>query len=116
MSLYGDNRFSHKDAIHDEVVKWYQALFCSVLDLHTLGFGTPDLLVGSAGRCELVEVKSDQGRMRGSQQRFARDWRGGKITVVRSQADVLNHILNMREKQCRIGKHGSHHDEQSEIG
>jgi hypothetical protein len=104
VSLYGDKRFSHKDAFHDEAVACYEELFCSVVDLHTLGHGIPDLLVGAAGCDELVEVKSEQGQLETNQVTFNKTWRGHKVTVVRTRADIINHVANIRERVSRIGR------------
>lgn len=89
------------DANHNSIRDWYEALYCSVVDLHSVGFGCPDLLVGVSGRSELVEVKTECGNLEPSQVRFIRDWRGSKVTVVRTQADVINHVQNVREKVSR---------------
>jgi hypothetical protein len=104
VSLYGDKRFSHKDAIHDDVVRWYEQLYCSVVDAHTLGGGFGDLIIGCAGRTEVAEAKSEHGQLEPSQITFNKTWRGSKIVVVRTQADVLNHVANIRERVSRIGR------------
>lgn len=103
------NRFAMKSLPDDnqaQVQIWYEALFCSVVDLHGIGFGTPDLLIGCAGRSELVEVKTDVGQLKKSQVRFAKEWRGSKVVVVRTQADVINHVQNIRERVSRGAKYG----------
>jgi hypothetical protein len=89
------------DSNHSEVTGWYEELFCSVLDLHKLGGGAPDLLVGCAGRSELVEVKPEAGQLRANQVTFNRTWRGNKVVLVRTQADVINHVKNIRERVSR---------------
>lgn len=89
------------DGNHSEVRGWYEELYCSVVDLHGVGFGCPDLLIGLAGRSELVEIKTDSGQLEASQVRFQRDWRGSKVAVVRTQADVANHVQNVRERVSR---------------
>lgn len=86
------------DANHAQVVSWYQELFCSVVDLHGVGFGCPDLLVGLAGRSELVEVKTDEGQLLPSQKRFGRDWRGSKVVIVRTHQDVIDHVTRVRSR------------------
>jgi hypothetical protein len=50
---------------------------------------------------ELVEVKTEAGNLEASQKLFAAVWRGPKIVVVRTKADVVNHILNLRERASR---------------
>ena len=89
------------DSNHADIVQAYEDCYCSVQDTHALGFGFPDLVVGIAGQTELVEIKTDHGRLEKSQIRFQRDWRGSKVTVVRSQADVINHVQNVRERVSR---------------
>lgn len=89
------------DTNQDQVIAWYEQLFCSVADTHGVGFGFPDLVVGIAGCNELVEVKTEAGHAEASQLRFERDWRGAKITTVRTQADVINHVQNVRERISR---------------
>lgn len=61
----------------------------SVLDLHAVGGGCPDLLVGFHGSSWLMEVKTATGSVRDSQQAFARDWRGSPVVVVRTVAEAL---------------------------
>lgn len=99
MSLRGDTRFSHRDANHEQIVGWYEGLYCSVLDLHTLGNGAPDLLVGIANQVnDLVEVKSEAGELEPNQVTFQTMWRGRKVVLVRTRADVENHVLGVRER------------------
>lgn len=94
------------DSNHREVKGWYEELFCSVVDIHHVGGGVPDLLIGCAGISELVEVKTEEGNLEPSQLTFQKTWRGPKVKIIRSQADVINHVTNIREKVSR-GKYGS---------
>lgn len=91
----------HADGNHAEVIGWYEELFCSVLDLHKVGGGCPDLLVGCAGRDELVETKPEGGQLRPNQVTFNKTWRGRKVTLVRTQADVIAHVQELRERVSR---------------
>jgi Holliday junction resolvase len=61
----------------------------SVVDLHAVGAGCPDLLVGFHGATWLLEVKTAKGLVRESQAAFARDWRGAPVIVVRTVAEAL---------------------------
>lgn len=94
------------DSNHTEIVRAYEEMFCSVVELHKVGFGCPDLMVGCAGRTELVEVKTEHGQLEPSQIRFQNDWRGSKVVIVRTAIDAQNHVLNIREKQA-TGKWGT---------
>lgn len=87
-----------KDSNHDDVVGWYGELFCSVLELAGVGFGCPDILVGCSGRSELVEIKSDEGDLNAGQRTFIRDWRGGKVRIVRTRDDVVQHVQEIRRR------------------
>jgi hypothetical protein len=98
LSLRGDHRFSRRDANHPQVVGWYEELFCSVVDLSAVGGGVPDLLVGCAGRSELVEVKTEDGDLEPNQLTFAKTWRGNPVVVVRTQAEVIAHVQRIRQK------------------
>ena len=79
------NRFAyrgHHDRNHAELAKVFQDLGCSVADTSAAGFGFPDITLGSVGVTSLIEVKDSDGRLSASQERFIRDWRGGRIVVV----------------------------------
>lgn len=89
------------DSNQGEVVAWYEELFCSVVDLHGVGFGCPDLMVGVGGRTELVEVKTEIGNAEASQVRFSRDWRGSKVKTITTHADVIAHVQEVRERISR---------------
>lgn len=98
------NRFAARsvpDKNQTEVAGWYEELFCSVVDLHGVGFGCPDLMIGLAGRTELVEVKTEAGNAEASQVRFNRDWRGSEVKTVTTHADVIAHVQEVRERISR---------------
>ena len=89
------------DQNHSEIVGAYNELYCSVLDLHKVGESCPDLLVGCAGRSELVEIKQEAGQLSPGQVLFNNLWRGNKVVIVRNRADVINHVGNIRERASR---------------
>lgn len=90
------------DANHSAIVKWYEELFVSVVELHKVGFGCPDLMVGCSGLTELAEIKTEEGELLPTQLRFQRDWRGSRVQVIRDQQDVVEHVQRMRTKQARV--------------
>jgi hypothetical protein len=94
------------DSNHGEIVKRYEEMFCNVLDLHKLGFGCPDILVAFSGWCGLREIKTEAGNLEPSQKRFMETWRGPKITVIRTIADVDNDVLNIRQQVSRGKQYG----------
>lgn len=95
-----------RDSNHADIAKMYEDAYCTVLDLSHVGFGCPDLAIALAGRMYLREIKTDHGHLEASQKTFQTTWRGPKIEVVRTQADVINDVLNLRQTISR-GSYGS---------
>jgi hypothetical protein len=90
------------DANHSTIRQCYEDHFCSVVDLHAVGRGVPDFLVGIAGLInELVEVKTEEGQLNEKQRLFQKRWKGSKVVVVRNESDVINHVYNIRERISR---------------
>jgi len=95
------NRFAARslpDENQAEVKGWYEALWCSFVDTHGCGFGTPDAVVGTAGVTDWVEIKTTNGHLEPKQVRFISEWRGSKVVIVKNKSDVINHVLNMRQR------------------
>lgn len=88
-----------RDENHGQVQAWYEQLYVSVKDTHGVGGGFGDMVVGCAGVTDIVEIKTEDGHLAPNQVTFHRDWRGSKVVTVRNQSDVINHVLNMRERQ-----------------
>lgn len=81
-----------KDLNHDEIVSAFKKLGCCVIDLHKVGHGIPDILVGAHKCWHLVEIKNTKqhyGRKGLSQrQRRMNEEMGGAILVVTTLDDV----------------------------
>jgi hypothetical protein len=86
------------DANHNQIADAYRSLYCSVFDSHACGLGFPDLVVGIGGVTVLVEIKSEDGELRASQNLFIRSWRGSKVEVVRTTEDVIAHVQRVRSR------------------
>ena len=92
-------RTAKRDANHAAIVAALRAVGCSVLELHAVGGGCPDLLVGSRGWDYLLEVKiPGYERIRQSpkhretlarQAEFRGAWRGHPVSVVTSLDEAL---------------------------
>jgi hypothetical protein len=91
-------KHGRRDSNHTDVVKWYRDLGCSVFDLADVALGCPDLLVGMAGVTCIVEVKSADGTLTGLQKTFLAGWRGGEVTIVRTQDEVIAHVQAVRKR------------------
>lgn len=94
-----------RDTNHADIAKMYEDAYCNVIDLSHVGFGCPDILIALSGRAYLREVKFERGHLEASQKTFQDTWRGPKIEVVRTQADVINDVLNLRQTISR-GSYG----------
>jgi len=92
LAAYGRvRRRGKRDGNHVPIVRGLRAAGRSVRELHGVGGGTPDLLVGWPGGMVLIEVKNPEGRNRieKSQVKFADEWKGPPPVVVRSLAEAL---------------------------
>ena len=81
------------DANQTAVVAAFRAAGASVLHLHAVGQGCPDLLIGIRGRDALVEVKDGKQapakqRLNEQQLKWHRQWRGRPVTVITSAVDA----------------------------
>lgn len=93
------NRFAyrgHHDGNHAELAKVLEDLGCTVADTSATGYGFPDLTIGLIGQTHLVEVKDSEGRLSPAQERFIRDWRGGRIVVVQTTEECIAHVQAIR--------------------
>lgn len=83
------------DANQTAIVAALRTAGATVLHLHTVGDGCPDLLVGIAGVDALVEVKDGKKppsaqRLRPDQEVFHRQWRGRPVTVLTSARQAFD--------------------------
>jgi hypothetical protein len=94
-------RYGNRDANHGEIVGWYRELGCIVAETHDAGLGVPDLFVGCVGITDPVEIKTKDGVLEASQKTFIAGWRGSRVWIVRTQAEVIEHVNNMRQRARR---------------
>lgn len=74
-------RAKRKDANHNDVTDYLQALGWSVFDTSALGYGFPDALVGKPDFCAVVEIKDgskppSQRKLTPDEQKFKDNWTG----------------------------------------
>ena len=81
-------RTDHNQA---EIVKALRDVGATVQDLHLVGHGCPDILVGFRGRNYIMEIKMPKGTLNEAETRWIGDWRG-KTYVVRSVTEALQAI------------------------
>lgn len=77
------------DANQAQIVKDLRRIGYSVISLHGVGSGVPDLLVADSSRYWLIEIKTPTGRVSPSQKEFMDKWRGPPIHICTSTEEVL---------------------------
>jgi hypothetical protein len=81
------------DTNQREIVQALRQAGCSVLPLHQLGQGIPDLLVATpTGETLLVEVKGKKGSLTPDQMQWFSQWKG-RIEIVRDPTNIP-HLLD----------------------
>jgi hypothetical protein len=96
-------RAARIDTNQPAIVALFRKLGASVLHLHTLGAGAPDILVGVAGRNALVEIKDGEKppsaqKLTPDEVDFHRDWRG-QVTIIRTEAEVVAFLAQFSQDQ-----------------
>jgi len=80
------------DGNQAEIVQALRRVGCTVQDLHAVGHGCPDVVVGRAGQTYLLEIKNgDRARLNSREQRWHNEWRG-QVAVVRTVEDALRAV------------------------
>lgn len=62
------------------------------------GNGRPDLLVGFLRESHLVETKTNNGKLRESQKKWADEWLGSPVVVARTPAQARKWLTVWRER------------------
>jgi hypothetical protein len=86
------------DANQQEIVKALLLAGASVVDLHTVGRGVPDILVAYKNMNLLMEIKDGKGKLTSSEEQFFATWRGPTV-VVHDPQDALDKLYIFTEKQ-----------------
>ena len=101
------SRFARNvDANQAQLVAVFRAAGCSVLHLHTVGAGCPDLLVGWGGVDVQVEVKDgakppSAQKLTPAEEAHHRTWRGRPVEVVRDVDEALALVARLRGEALR---------------
>jgi len=73
----------------------------SVQDIHEVGHGCGDILVGWRGLNYIFEIKTPSGRMNKLEREWWLNW-GGQYAVIRSAEEALN-IMELADVLRRLG-------------
>jgi len=81
------------DKNQKEIVEAFRRFGCSVLHLHTVGHGCPDICVGLNKKSVLVEIKDGSKTKSGKEltadeQKFHNEWKGS-LFIVENLGDVI---------------------------
>jgi len=82
------------DANQPGIVEALKDAGATIVHLHQLGEGIPDILVGFQGKCYLVEIKSGNGKLTEDQEKFMGWWRG-YATTLRSVREALDWLQDL---------------------
>ena len=86
-------RAARVDKNQKEIVEAFRKFGCSVLMLHTVGHGCPDIAVGKNKKTVLVEIK-DGNKVKSAkeltkdEQKFHDEWKGS-LFIVENLGDVI---------------------------
>lgn len=92
------------DSNQSQIVEAFRKLGYSVLLLHETGHGCPDILIAKNGIMNLVEIKTEKGKLNERQEHFIATW-NSQIFIVRNvdeaiqlDKDLLEPIKPNRER------------------
>lgn len=97
-------RAARIDKNQPSIVAALRKLGATVLHLHTLGGGAPDLAVGYRGRNALIEIKDGDKppsaqKLTPDEVEFHRDWRG-QVAIIRCEAEVVEFLNSFSQDQA----------------
>jgi hypothetical protein len=79
-------RAKRVDTNQKELVEYLRKIGISVLHLHGVGQGCPDIACGFSGLTFLAEIKTEKGKDTKAQKELMKWWTGGKY-YLRNKAD-----------------------------
>lgn len=85
--------YYRKDKNHNQIVYELKQLNISVWELHNVGGGMSDLIIGYAFTNFLIEIKTDKGRQSDSQKLFEQYWQG-QYKIVHNTDEILDYLLD----------------------
>ena len=88
-------RNAKTDHNQNEIVQALRQVGATVVLLHKVGSGVPDLLVGFRGVTYLLEVKQLKGKPNLLQERWYREWNGRAPVIVKTVDDAINAVMEV---------------------
>jgi len=92
-------RAARVDANQEAIVKALRDYGCSVLHLHAIGQGCPDILVGYRGINYLMELKDGQKtpserRLTADEETFFNTW-NGQVAKIESIEEAISYVVEI---------------------
>jgi Holliday junction resolvase len=87
-------RKARVDVNQNEIVLALRQIGCTVILLHKVGSGVPDLLVGFRGITYLLEVKQAKGKTNLLQEQWYAQWNGRAPNVVRTIDEAIAAVMH----------------------
>jgi hypothetical protein len=75
------------DKNQPRLIEFLRSLGCSVVSLHAVGGGVPDLLIGYEGKNYLIEVKNQNGRLNARQKKWHLEWKG-QVVILKNEEEI----------------------------
>ena len=88
-------RNAKTDHNQNEIVQALRQIGATIVLLHKVGSGVPDLLVGFRGVTYLLEVKQLKGKPNLLQERWYREWNGRAPVIVKTIDDAINAVMGV---------------------
>jgi len=82
------------DANQPAIVEAIRKAGATVLHMHMLGKGAPDLAIGYGGMVLLCEVKQGNKKLTLDEQKWHEEWTGG-VYLIRNIDDALNAVATL---------------------
>lgn len=96
-------KFARIDANQPAIVAALRKIGATVLHLHTLGKGAPDIAVGFKGKNAFLEIKDSAKppsarKLTPDEEKFHAEWRG-QVHIVSSEQEAVEFITSMKWDQ-----------------
>lgn len=88
------------DANQSEIVKALENAGATVVKLHKVGAGVPDLMVGYLGTTSLIEVKTIKGKLNPKQQAW-HEWWDGQADIARTPEEAVGIIERVYQESLK---------------
>ena len=94
------------DEAQRELVPVYEQFGASWQSTASVGHDCPDGFVGFLGLTDPIEFKTGKAKVTAGQLEWHISWRGSPVRVIRTRADVVEHLDDMRRRSRALRRAG----------